>query len=78
MRTTTIRVDSETHAELLEMSRAGGASLMETVRQAAEALRRQRFAKQVAAELEALREDVDAWESYLGEAELTSVTDGID
>ena len=57
MGTTTIRVDTDTHARLLALSQATGASLIETVRDAAEALRRQRFAHQVAAELAELRED---------------------
>ena len=78
MATTTIRVDSETHARLVEMSRASGASLIDTVRDAAEALRRLRFAQQVAEELAALRDDPEAWEEYLAEAEATAVTDGID
>ena len=75
--TTTIRVDSETHARLVELSEAVGVTLLETVRQAAEALRRQRFAQTVAAEIAELRRDPDAWEDYLAEAEITSVTDGI-
>jgi len=50
MGTTTIRVDTETHARLIELSESTGSSLMATVRAAAEALRRQRFARQVAAE----------------------------
>lgn len=77
MGTTTIRVDSETHARLLELSRATGNSLIETVGAAVEALRRQRFASQVAWELDALRRDTDAWQEYLAEAEATSVDDGI-
>ncbi|MFQ5967793.1 MAG: hypothetical protein ACE5MI_09295 [Acidimicrobiia bacterium] len=77
MATTTIRVDTDTHARLLELSKATGASLIETVREAAEALRRQRFAHQVAAELDELRADPEAWQAYLAEAESTSVADGI-
>ena len=77
MTTTTIRVDSDTHARLLEMSRSTGASLIETVRDATEALRRQRFADQVAAEFAALRTDPAAWDDYLSETDTTSVTDGI-
>lgn len=77
MGTTTIRVDSDTHARLLELSRATGTSLIETVRDAAEALRRQRFAQQVAAELAELRNDPAAWEAYISETDATSVTDGI-
>jgi predicted transcriptional regulator len=77
MATTTVRVDSDTHARLLEMSTASGASLIETVREAAEALRRQRFARQVTAELNELRADPDAWTDYVAEADRTSVTDGI-
>ena len=49
----------------------------ETVREAAEAPRRQRFARQVAAELAELREDPQVWEAYLAEADEMSVGDGI-
>jgi len=77
MSTTTIRVETETHARLLELSRAAGTSLIETVRDAAEALRRQRFARQVAAELTALHGHQDAWDAYIAEADSTSVSDGI-
>jgi hypothetical protein len=75
MGTTTIRVDTDTR--LLALSQATGASLIETVRDAAEALRRQRFAHQVAAELADLRKDPEAWQVYLAEADDTSVPDGI-
>ena len=77
MGTTTVRVDTDTHARLLELSHATGRSLIETVRDATEALRRQRFAQQVATELSELRRDPDAWEAYLAEAGSSSVTDGI-
>jgi predicted DNA-binding protein len=77
MGTTTIRVDTDTHARLLALSHATGASLIETVRDAAEALRRQRFATQVATELAELREDPRAWKAYLADADDTSVSDGV-
>lgn len=77
MGTTTIRVDTETHARLIELSESTGSSLMATVRAAAEALRRQRFARQVAAELEGLRDSPEAWSAYMAESDQTSVTDGI-
>ena len=77
MGTTTIRVDTDTHARLLDLSRATGASLIETVRDAAEALRRQRFALQVADELRQLHKDPPSWEAYLAEADETSVSDGV-
>ena len=77
MATTTIRVDTDTHAELIELSKGSGASLLQTVSEAAEALRRQRFAEQVNDELAQLRNESDAWRSYLADAESTSVTDGI-
>ncbi|CAN5756151.1 hypothetical protein BH23ACT5_BH23ACT5_20830 [soil metagenome] len=77
MGTTTIRVDTDTHARLLALSKATGASLMDTVRDAAEALRRQRFAQQVAAELAGLQKKPEEWAAYLTEAEETSVSDGI-
>ena len=77
MGTTTIRVDSDTHARLVEISRQAGWSLIDTVREAAEALRRQRFAQQVRLELGKLAEDRRAWEAYLAEGEATSVSDGL-
>jgi len=77
MGTTTIRVDTETHARLLELGRETGTSLIDTVRDAAEALRRQRFALDVAAELAELRSDPEAWQAYLAEADSTSATDAI-
>ena len=77
MVTTTIRVDTETHAQLVELSAASGATLMETVSEAAEALRRQRFAARVVTELDELRADPDAWRAYLADAEATSVDDGL-
>lgn len=78
MPTTTIRVDSETHARLVAMSSASGASLIDTVRDAAEALRRLRFAERVTAELATLQADPTAWAEYLAEAAATTVTDGLD
>lgn len=77
MGTTTIRVDTETHAALLELAAETGASLMDTTRAAAEALRRQRFAQHVTEELDALRADPEAWADYLADAEQTSVGDGV-
>ena len=77
MGTTTIRVDTDTHARLLDLSRATGASLIETVRDATEALSRQRFAHRVATELDELRQNPRAWDAYLAEADNTSVSDGV-
>lgn len=77
MATTTIRVDTATHARLVELSKASGTSLLQTVDDAAEALRRLRFARRVSAEISAVRSDPDAWKAYLADAESTSVTDGI-
>ena len=50
-------------------------SLIDTVRAAAEALRRERFARRAIGELAALREDAAAWEEY--EAESSAVGDGV-
>lgn len=77
MDTTTIRVDRDTHARLLDMSNETGDSLTETVRQAAEALRRLRFGLRVQEEVAALRSDPEAWAEYLAEAESSDVADGI-
>ena len=76
MATTTIRIDTDTHARLVELSDAAGASLIDTVRDAVEALRRQRFARRVTAEIAELRSDLEAWQAYLG-AESNSVADGL-
>ncbi len=77
MSTTTIRVDTETHAALIDLAAETGSSLMETTRAAAEALRRQRFAGHVADELNSLRSDPEAWADYLAEADSTTVRDGL-
>ncbi|MCE2530341.1 MAG: hypothetical protein J4G11_10835 [Acidimicrobiia bacterium] len=60
------------------MSKLAGVSLGATIRDATEALRRQRFAHRVVAEVGELRNDPAAWSSYLEEAESTSVVDGLD
>ncbi|WP_419945419.1 hypothetical protein [Candidatus Poriferisodalis sp.] len=78
METTTIRVDRCTHAQLVEMSRANGDSLTETVRQAADALRRLRLGLRVQEQYAELRSDPQAWADYLAEAESTHVGNGID
>ena len=78
MGTTTIRVKAETHAQLLEMSKATGDSLIDTVDEAAVALRRKRFAAQATRDFEVPRRDPAAWRDYLGEFEATSVSDGLD
>ena len=78
MDTTTVRVDRDTHSRLLEMSRETGDTVTETVRQAAEALRRLRFGLRVQEEYAALRSDPEAWADYLAEAESSHVADGID
>lgn len=75
--TTTIRVDSETHAVLVELSEARGGTLIDTVRAAAEALRRQQFASVVTAELAALAADGEAWDDYVREIGETEVADGV-
>ncbi len=78
MDTTTIRVDRDTHARLVEMSRSSGDSLTDTVRQAADALRRLRFGLRVQAQYTDLRDDPESWAGYLAEAESTHVSDGVD
>ena len=77
MSTTTVRVDTRTHARLLELATASERSLVDTVDDAVEALSRQRFALKVRAEIAELRADAAAWTDYLADAEATSVTDGL-
>ncbi len=78
MASTTIRVDTETHASLVAMSRAMGASLIDTVKAAAAALQRQRFGADVVAQLSVLKSDPVAWAEYVAESDLTEVADGLD
>ena len=78
MGTRSVRIDGETHARLVRMSKLTGVSLGTTIRDATEALSRQRFAHRVAAEVTELRNDRETWLSYLEEAESTSVPDGLD
>lgn len=78
MGTTTIRVDTETHALLQELATQRGENLMRTAHSAAEALWKVEFAKRVMAQYEALRADPEAWADYLADAESTHVVDGID
>lgn len=77
MTTTTVRVDRETHARLVELSSASGESVQDTVRAAAEALERQRFGRKVAAEFAQLQADPEAYDRYVSEAEGSHVTDGV-
>lgn len=76
MGTTTIRIDSKTHEQLVALSRATGTTLIETVRAATEALRRARLGAQVSQELDQLRSDPEAWAAYIADAE-HAVGDGI-
>ena len=77
MSTRSVRIDTETHARLVRMSKIAGVSLGTTIRDATEALSRQRFSHRVAAEIAELRNDPEAWLSYLEEAESTSIADGV-
>ncbi len=77
MSTTTVRVDTRTHARLLELAAASQRSLVDTVDDAVEALARQRFASKVRGEIADMRTDPAAWADYLADADATSVADGI-
>ena len=77
MATTTVRIEASTHASLTLLSEEAGASLIETIRDAAEALRRQRFAERVTRQLAKLQLDAPAWQEYLGDAGASEVTDGV-
>ena len=77
MGTRTVRIDADTDARLVEVSNLDGVSLSETIRDAAEALSRQRFAERASSEVAELRTDREAWASYLAEADSTSVNDGL-
>jgi len=76
MGTTTIRIDSNTHEQLVALSRSTGATLIETVRAATEALRRARLGQRVSQEVDQLRSNPEAWAAYIADAE-HAVGDGI-
>ncbi len=76
MEKTTVHVDTSTYHQLLEMSRDADMSLAATVREAAEALWRQRFVRHALKQLSELRDDPEAWQDYMAEAEETQVDDG--
>ena len=61
----TIRVDDETHAELLRLAAEAGRTLMDTVAEAAVALRRSHFALQTALQYDELRSDPTSWQALL-------------
>jgi hypothetical protein len=75
--TTTVRVDAETHALLSELSDAEGWSLIQTIRAAADALKRERIGRDTARRIAELQADPAAWTSYLAEGGSTEVADGI-
>ncbi len=77
MAQTTIRVDTEMCDRLALMGREVGATIGETVRDAAEALWKMRFARESMMQLQVLRQDREAWADYLAEADLIYVADGI-
>lgn len=77
MATTTIRVSTETHRLLGELAAQRDQTLTQTVRDAAEALRRRDFVRGVAADLDELRREPAAWQAYLEEADATHVSDGV-
>jgi len=73
--TTTIRISREAHAQLVELSEASGSSLVSTVEDAIEALLARRFGEQVAAEMEALHADPEAWKEYLADVDYPASLD---
>lgn len=77
METTTTRVDTGTHRRLQAMSRRSGRTILETTRDAVDALDRVRFADAVAAEFDELRSQPDAWSAYLAEADELPVGDDL-
>lgn len=74
--TTTIRVEKSVHERLVRIGRESGRQLIDVVRDATEALERLEFANLVIRELEALRQDQQAWAAYLNEFDL-AVGDGV-
>lgn len=77
MKTTTIRVDAETHRRIQRLHDVTGKPMIDVVRDAVDALDRVRFAAQITSDLDALRAKPEEWASYLDEAEALPVGDGL-
>ena len=77
MDSTTVRVDTETHRRLRELAKETGAPILDTVRDAARALERERSFARLRAQLDALRADPAAWAEYEAEIESLPVADGL-
>ncbi len=74
--TTTIRVEKAVHERLVEISHDSGRQLVDTIRDATEALERARFAEKVRIQLDVLRGDSAAWAEYIAEFDV-AVSDGL-
>ena len=67
---TTIRVDRDTHGRLMKISADTGTSIVDLVRESVRAYEHRLFADRLVAQLEAMRQDPDEWESYVEECEM--------
>jgi hypothetical protein len=67
MRTTTVRIDTETRAALNELSRQTGQSMQSLLARAVEAYRREYFFDRLDAAYISLQADPVAWEEELAE-----------
>lgn len=72
-----MRVHNETHARLVELSKAAGATLIETLEEATEALWRKTFADRVRGEYAEMTADPAEWADYMAESESTEIGDGV-
>ncbi len=77
MQTTTIRVDVETHRQLVALSERHGQSLGATVRLAAEALNRNDLTIRINSQLDRLHDDPNEWGNYLAENEMFGASEGL-
>lgn len=68
--TTTIRVDRDTHARLMKLSEETRLAIVDIVRQSVAAFEHNHFAERIVAQLEAMRNDPDEWQSYVEECEM--------
>lgn len=67
---TTIRVDRDTHGRLMKISEETGTSIVDLVRESVRAFEHNLFAERLVAQLDAMRQDPDEWESYVEECEM--------
>lgn len=67
---TTIRVDRDTHGRLMKISEDTGTAIIDLVRESVREYEHKLFADRLVAQLGAMRQDPEEWQSYVEECEM--------